>query len=701
MRGSTIGIRGKIVLASALIAVLGVASTALLLTWLAADGLTTTAKQGLATAARQEAEHVNGEFARAITASHALARITLAMRAAKNTDRATFEAILKTEIEPEQQWFGIWGAYEPNGFDGKDADFTGDNANATALKKSGRYVPYWHRNPDDLILDVTFDFDNPGTNSSEFYDIPMKSGKLHVTNPAGWDFGTPDKPNIVPLVSFCLPVIENGKALGVVGIDVRMSELLAYFDALRPMGEGRAALIDAAGNWATSPNQDLVGKSVEDAYYKNHKDKALQGQIEIGNEPTNLIEGDSFSVLVPVHFEDSPDVWTLMVTVPRSTIMGEVDNMIYWAVGIGVGILVLCLLIAWGVGSSTARPVRRMAQVMKELASGKLDLAIPATTRRDEIGEMARTVETFKESLVENQRLQGEQQEMQRRASEERKKARDDLAASFEAEVSKSIGEMATTTQQMARSAEAMSGTAQDNVSRSGAVEHTAGQVSDNVQSVAAAVEELAASIREISQQVNSSSSVANSAADRARGAVERVNALVSTAEQIGSVITLINDIASQTNLLALNATIEAARAGEAGKGFAVVASEVKNLAMQTAKATEEISTQVQAIQHSTGTAAAEISEIAKTIEQINQIGGTVAAAVTEQEAATGEISRAVTQAATGTSELRGNIQSVAESARRSGQTASDMANAVSLVGQRCDELQLRVDDFLKRVRAG
>jgi methyl-accepting chemotaxis protein len=389
------------------------------------------------------------------------------------------------------------------------------------------------------------------------------------------------------------------------------------------------------------------------------------------------------------------------VTVPRSVIMGEVDNMVLWAVVIGLGILVPCLLIAWAVGSSTARPVRRMAQVMKELASGKLDAVVPATTRRDEIGEMARTVETFKEGLIENQRLQAEQAEMTKQASEDRHKARNELAASFEAEVSKSIGEMVTTTQEMARSAETMSGTAQDNVSRSGAVEHTAGQVSDNVQSVAAAVEELAASIREISQQVNSSSSVANSAADRARGAVERVNALVATAEQIGSVITLINNIASQTNLLALNATIEAARAGEAGKGFAVVASEVKNLAMQTAKATEEISHQVQAIQQSTGTAAAEISEIAKTIEQINQIGGTVAAAVTEQEAATGEISRAVTQAATGTSELRGNIQSVAESARRSGQTAADMANAVSLVGQRCDDLQMRVGDFLKRVRAG
>jgi methyl-accepting chemotaxis protein len=701
MRGSTIGIRGKIVLASALIAVLGVASVAFWLTWVAADGLTATAKQNLATAAHQEAEHVNAEFARAITAARALARTTLALRESKATDRAAFESILTHEISPEKQWFGIWGTFEPNAFDGKDADFSGDKATPTSVKSNGRYVPYVYRSDgDSLVLDKSYDFDT-STNPLTYYEEPMKSQTLYVTNPAGWNFGTEAAPNWVWLVSFCMPVVENGKSLGVTGVDFKTDQLLAYFNGLRPMGEGRAALIDAAGNWATNPNPDLVGKPVEDAFYKKHKDSALKGEVKIGDEPTNILEGDSFSVLVPVHFEDSPNVWTLVVTVPRSVIMGRVDSMVYWAVGIGLGVLLVCLLIAWGIGSSTARPVRRLAAVMKELASGKLEVAIAATDRRDEIGEMARTVETFKQSLVENQRLQSEQTAVLQQASEDRKKARNELAASFEAEVSKSIGEMATTTQQMARSAEAMSGTAQDNVSRSGAVEHTAGQVSDNVQSVAAAVEELAASIREISQQVNSSSSVANSAADRARGAVERVNALVSTAEQIGSVITLINDIASQTNLLALNATIEAARAGEAGKGFAVVASEVKNLAMQTAKATDEISTQVQAIQQSTGTAAAEISEIAKTIEQINQIGGTVAAAVTEQEAATGEISRAVTQAATGTSELRGNIQTVAESARRSGQTASDMSNAVTLVGRRCDELQVRVDEFLKRVRAG
>jgi methyl-accepting chemotaxis protein len=693
------GIRGKIVLASAAIAVLGIVGVSVLLTRQAAEGLTDTAKQVLTEAAGQQAAHVNAEFARVITEARSLARTTLAMRATQTADRRAFEAILKANIEPEPHWFGIWGTFEPNAFDGRDAEFAGQDV-ASSVKSSGRYVPYWYRTDTGLTLDKSYDFD-ASTNPLDYYNVPMQTGKLHVTNPAGWNFGTDEKPNIVWLVSFCVPVIENGKKLGVTGIDFRMQELLAYFADLKPLGAGRAALIDAAGNWATNPDDKLVGKPVTDTFYTTHKAAAGRNDAVVGDEASNLLPGDTYSVMVPVHFEDSPDAWTLLITVPKSLVMARVHGMTRSAMLIGAGILVLCLIIAWAIGSSTARPVRRMAQVMGRLAAGKLNIEVPATTRRDEIGDMARTVETFKQSLVENQRLQTEQHALRQRSAEEQQQARTGLAASFESEVAKSISEMASTTKLMTTSAQTMSGAAQDNVAHSSNVERAASQVSDNVSSVAAAVEELAASIREISHQVNNSSSVATSAADRARGAVEQVNRLVAGAEQIGSVVTLINDIASQTNLLALNATIEAARAGEAGKGFAVVASEVKNLAMQTAKATEEISSQVQSIQHSTGSAATEIAEIAKTIEQISQIGSTVAAAVTEQEAATGEISRAVTQAATGTEDLRGNIQSVSETAQRSGQTAMDMADAVTMVEQRCSDLQQRVDEFLRKVRAG
>ncbi|GAB2179733.1 methyl-accepting chemotaxis protein [Dongia sp. agr-C8] len=700
MKVLSMGIRGKIVLAGIIVTLLGIGGAGGLALWGAFDASRTEANRSLLAISEGTARQVGGFIQPAIDIAQTVARTVEGGRA-NGLPRTAIRGLVTSVIGANKRFVGVTVAFEPDGYDGKDAEFKGV---APEQDEAGRYVPYFFNMKDGTVgvekLIMTVEAGIEG-----WYLTPLKNARTTLTPPYIYPVEGVD----VLMATISVPMQADGKGFGIATVDLPLTKMSETIAALKPFGTGQVMLIADNGTWAINPDAARIGKTVGkdgDADFAGDAAvaKAYQSFMDAkADQPTVTLDEASgtYFVLSPVTFDGPAEKWTIVVSVPEATVLADAKQLAWTILAVLVAAAVIAALVFVVIGSRIAKPIVSLSKNTAAVAAGDLQTVVTGGDRRDEIGTMARTLETFKQSLAENQRLQTEQQEMLKRGSEERKKARDDLAASFEAEVSKSIGEMATTTRHMATSAEAMSAAAQDNVQRSGAVEHTAGQVSDNVQSVAAAVEELAASIREISQQVNSSSSVANSAADRARGAVERVNALVSTAEQIGSVITLINDIASQTNLLALNATIEAARAGEAGKGFAVVASEVKNLAMQTAKATDEISTQVQAIQQSTGTAAAEISEIAKTIEQINQIGGTVAAAVTEQEAATGEISRAVTQAASGTSELRGNIQSVAETARRSGQTASDMQNAVSLVGQRCDELQARVDDFLKRVRAG
>jgi methyl-accepting chemotaxis protein len=274
-------------------------------------------------------------------------------------------------------------------------------------------------------------------------------------------------------------------------------------------------------------------------------------------------------------------------------------------------------------------------------------------------------------------------------------------AANFETHV-KTVADLvlgaATDMQVMAQS---MSQTAETTVGEAQSVTSASEAAANNVNAVAAAAEQLASSVTEISRQTSRSSTIAAQAADQARTTNDQVQGLATAAQRIGDVVKLITDIANQTNLLALNATIEAARAGEAGKGFAVVASEVKSLANQTAKATDEISTQISAIQSETTLAVGAIQAIAKTIEEINQITTTVAAAVEEQGAATQEIGRNVENAASGTSEVARSIGNVRHSADETGSAAQRMLTAAEDLTRQSQGLQAEVDNFLIELRAG
>jgi len=368
--------------------------------------------------------------------------------------------------------------------------------------------------------------------------------------------------------------------------------------------------------------------------------------------------------------------------------------------GLSIGALVLGLLIAWFLGGGIAGPVVRMTEAMKKLAGGDKTVEIPAQGRTDEIGQMAGTVQVFKDNMIEAERLRTEQEEAKRRAEVEKKAAMNGMADDFESSVKGIVQMVSSASTELQSTAQSMTATAEETSRQASAVAAASEQASTNVQTVASAAEELSSSIAEISRQVAESAKISGQAVSDAERTNQQVNALAEAAQRIGDVVKLINGIAGQTNLLALNATIEAARAGEAGKGFAVVASEVKSLANQTAKATDEISAQVTSIQTATSDSVQAIQSITGTIGRINEIAAAIASAVEEQGAATQEIARNVQQAAAGTNEVSSNITGVTKAASDTGAAAGQVLSASGELSRQSEALGEKVDAFISRIRA-
>ncbi len=393
--------------------------------------------------------------------------------------------------------------------------------------------------------------------------------------------------------------------------------------------------------------------------------------------------------------------WDLIVGtgVYTSDVTAKFWQDIQFSLILSIGIFLAVVALAFNISRNIAIPLKKLTQSMNKLAVGDTELGELQVDRKDEFGQMARAVEGFKESAIEQASLEVQKNESSEKTVK-RQEYIDQLIKSFRTNIAESLENVTSNTTDMQSTASSLTDISEQSSSQANIATHAADEASSNVSTVATAAEELSSSISEISRQVEQTNTIVRKASETTKVTNQQVLSLAEKSIRIGDVVKLIQDIAEQTNLLALNATIEAARAGEMGKGFAVVASEVKSLANQTAKATEEISAQISDIQFSTNEAVSGINEISEIMAEVDNYTTEIKSSVGEQNSATLEISENVSKASYGTQEMAKSIENINSSISNTNISANQVASASTSMSNQVNALKTSVDAFLSKVSA-
>ncbi|MEP2943699.1 MAG: methyl-accepting chemotaxis protein [Hyphomicrobiales bacterium] len=494
------------------------------------------------------------------------------------------------------------------------------------------------------------------------------------------------------------PLINgDGEKTGVLVFQMPIERINAVMTPETGLGESGETFLVGTDNLVRSASRfinsdEILQKKVESSAIRD----AFDGKI--GFEVTTNYRKGSYEITAEkVSFNGVN--WAMVAAINKAEIVAPVIRLRNEII---IEVLVLLSIIGaigYWVSNTITRPLSDATKVMEELSKGNTDVEVNATERGDEVGDIARALQVFRDTMNEKAAADLER-EGKRQADRKRTERIESRINVFSTMVSDLLESFAKSSQGMKDSSVALSAIAEQTNSQAGTVSESASAAASNIQTVSTASEQLRSSIAAIANDAEQSRSAAEAAVGEVENANQEVSGLVSLAEKVGDVVTLISDIAEQTNLLALNATIEAARAGEMGKGFAVVATEVKELASQTAKATEEISQQIGDIRIATGNSVSAIEKIGEVVEQVNTSSSAIASAVQQQDSATSNIAQNMIDVAKRTENVTESIGDVTRASQDTGKMANDVLEAAGALADQSSTLQSEITSFLDDIRA-